>query len=201
MKLPPIVAAVTLLIAPCSFAATGIFGSYVDIFTTTSTVYRGEAFSSKSNFQGANLGTFNLTDVLLITQSEVDTFKSGSGNVTGAEIQYRVYLTSASPGSFNTQSYSFIANATTVDIGGMTITGSGDQRWGSSTDIDLKSLATAGNGNYTVEVFFKAFTNEGDRFSNNNGDNFKANFTVIPEPTSAMLGILGSALLLRRRRA
>ncbi len=195
MKLNNLILFTSLLTAGSSFAATGIFGSYVDIFTTTSTVYKGENFSSNPSFEGATLGTFDLTDTLVITRSQIDTYKSGGGDVTGAQIQYRIY--SGTPGSFTTQSYGWQGNATTNDIGGMTITGGGDQLWGNTADINLNPGVA---GNYTVEVFFKAFTNEGDRFSNNGGANFKATFTVVPEPAAAALGLLGTALLLRRRR-
>ncbi len=200
MKLRTLIAVLSLLAVGSSFGATGIFGSYVDIFTTTSTVYRGEPFSSKANFQGANLGTFNLADTLMITQSQVDTYKdpNAGNNVTGAEINYRVYLTAGTPGAFITQSYLFGNNSTTTDIGGQTITGFGDQTWGNGTDIALNPGVA---GNYTVEVFFKAYTNLGDRFSNNGGSNFKATFAVVPEPASAVLGLIGTVLLLRRRRA
>lgn len=199
MKLRNLIAVTTLMTVGSSFGATGIFGSYVDIFTTTSTVYRGEPFSAKANFQGANLGTFNLADILIITQSQVDTFKNiGAGdNVTGAELNYRVFQTAGLPGSFITQTYGFQANAPYTDIGGQNVTGSGDQSWGNTTDINLNPGVA---GNYTVEVFFKANTNLGDRFSNNGGNNFKATFTVIPEPASAIFGLLGTVMLLRRRR-
>jgi hypothetical protein len=181
------------------FAATGVFGSYIQIFTTTNTVYKGESFGSVANIQGANFGTFNLTDTLSLTQSQVNTFKNGGGNVTGSEMQYRVYLTSGSPGSFNVVTHSFQSDATFTNLAGSTVTGGGDQAWGNTTPINLLGL-TSGNGNYTLEVFFRAFTNEGDRYSNNGGSNFKANFTVIPEPSAALLGGLGMLALLRRRR-
>lgn len=198
MKLKSLIAICGLLTVGTSFGATGIFGSYVDIFTTTSTVYKGENFSSSPSFNGANLGTFNLADTLIITRSQIDTYKNGGGDVTGAEIQYRVYLTGQTPGAFSTQSYGWQSNATYVDYGGMTVTGGGDQAWGNTADINLNPGVT---GNYTVEVFFKAFTNEGDRFSNNGGGNFKATFSVVPEPSAALLGGLGVLALLRRRRA
>jgi hypothetical protein len=169
------------------FAATGVFGSYIQIFTTTNTVYKGESFGSVANIQGANFGTFNLTDTLSLTQSQVNTFKNGGGNVTGSEMQYRVVT------------HSFQSDATFTNLAGSTVTGGGDQAWGNTTPINLLGL-TSGNGNYTLEVFFRAFTNEGDRYSNNGGSNFKANFTVIPEPSAALLGGLGMLALLRRRR-
>ncbi len=197
MKLKNLILTVAVMTAGTSFGATGIFGSYIDIFTTTSTVYKGENFSSQANIQGANLGTFNLTDTLIITQSQIDTYKNGGGDVTGGELSYRIYLTAGSPGVFSQQGYGFQSNSTFTDLGGMSITGGGDQAWGNTTDINLNSGVA---GNYTLEVFFKAFTNEGDRFSNNGGSNFKATFTVVPEPASAVLGLIGSVLLLRRRR-
>lgn len=199
MKSRKLIALLALTTSGTSFAATGIFGSYVEIFTTTGTVYKGENFSTAPNFDGANLGTFNLADTLIITQSQIDTLKNNGGNVTGGEIQYRVYLSAGSPGSFISQTYGFQSNSTYTDLGGISITGSGDQAWGTTSDVDLMGL-TSGNGTYTAEVFFKAFTNEGDRFSNNGGSNFKATFTVVPEPTSAVIGLLGCVLLLRRRR-
>jgi MYXO-CTERM domain-containing protein len=183
------------------FGATGIFGSYIEIFTTTSTIYKGENFSSAPNIQGANFGTFTTGATLLLGNAQVNTFKNiGAGdNVTGAELQYRVYPTVGSPGAFSIHSFSFQANSTYTDLGGMTVTGGGDQAWGNTNDINLMAL-TSGNGNYTLEVFFKAFTNLGDRFSSNGGNNFKANFTVVPEPSAALLGALGLLGLLRRRR-
>jgi len=201
MKLKNLIATLGLLTAGTAFGATGIFGSYIEIFTTTSTIYKGENFSSKANIQGADFGTFSVGDTLLLGNAQVDTFKNiGAGdNVTGAELQYRVYPTLGTPGAFQIHNFSFQSNATYTDLGGMSISGSGDQAWGNTNDIDLLAL-TSGNGNYTLEVFFKAFTNLGDRFSSNSGNNFKATFTVIPEPSAALLGVLGALSLMRRRR-
>ena len=56
------------------------------------------------------------------------------------------------------------------------------------------------NGTYTLQWFSKALTNEGDRFESNSGSNFSATFTVVPEPAAAMLGLIGTVGLLRRRR-
>ena len=194
------------LITAASFAliaqahgATGIFGSHVEIFTTTATVYRGESFGSTPDFQGASLGTFTTSDTLIFGQAQINTFKNGGSDVTGGQLQYRVYEAGSSPGSFSTQTFSFQANASFTDIAGNSVTGGGDQAWGNTDDIDLLAL-TSGNGDYEVEIFFQAFTNEGDRFSNNGGNNFKATFTVVPEPSIALLGSLGLLGLLRRRR-
>ncbi len=199
MKLKSLIAAAALVTASTSFGATGIFGSYIQIFTTTNTVYKGESYGSVASIDGANLGTFNISDNLGLAQSQINTFKYDTSDVTGGQMQYRVYLTSGVAGSFNTVTYGFQNNATFTNLAGSSVTGGGDQAWGNTTSIDLMAL-TSGNGNYTLEVFFKATTNEGDRFSNNGGSNFKANFTVVPEPGTAALGLVGTALLLRRRR-
>lgn len=199
MKLKHLILVATMIPSGAVFGATGIFGSYLQITTSTTTVYKGEAFGSVANIQGANFGTFSLTDTLSLTQSQINTFKNGGGDVTGGQMQYRVYFSSGVPGSFTTVGYGFQSNATFTNLAGSTVTGFGDQAWGNTTPINLLGL-TSGNGAYTLEVFFRAFTNEGDRFSNNGGSNFKANFTVVPEPSSAALGLLGAVFMLRRRR-
>ena len=190
-----------LAFAGAASAATGIFGSYVEVYTTTATIYQGEDFSfTATAFDGADLGTFASTDTLIFGQAQIDTLKNNGGNVTGAELQYRVYPTIAAPSSFATQTLGWQSDATYTDIGGQLIEGVGDQAWGNTGDIDLMAL-TSGAGDYTVEIFFKAFTNEGDRFSSNGGNNFKATFTAVPEPSStALLGLGGLALIMRRRK-
>jgi hypothetical protein len=199
MKLKHLVLVATMFPAGAAFGATGVFGSFLQITTSTSTVYKGESFGSVPTIQGANFGTFTLTDTLRISQSQINTFKNSGGDVTGGQMQYRVYFSSGAAGSFTTVSYNFQSNATFTNLAGSSVTGFGDQAWGNTTPINLLGL-TSGNGDYTLEVFFRAFTNEGDRFSNNGGSNFKANFTVVPEPSSAALGLLGAAFMLRRRR-
>jgi len=184
-------------------AETGIFGSYVEIWNgATSTIYKGENYSSVADFQGATLGAYNISDTLLIGNSQIDTYKNSGGDVFGGEMQYRVYKTGNTPGTFNTQPFSFQSNSTFTDLGGMTVTGTGDQNWGNTGDINLLSLAVAGNGEYTIELFFKATTNEVDRFSNNGGNNFKSTFNLIPEPSTYALVAVGlCGLVLLRRRA
>lgn len=205
MKTKSTLAALTaVLITGFAHGATGIFGSHLEIFAststaTTTTIYKGEG-GTPPNFDGATLGTFNLTDVLNISRSEISTWKNGSSDVTGGNLNYRVYLTGGSQGSFLSQSYGFKSNGG-INFGGQTLETPGDQLWGSNTSINVMNL-TNGNGNYTLEVFFRSTTanNEGDRFSSNGGNNFKASFTVVPEPTSSALGLIGAVLLLRRRR-
>jgi hypothetical protein len=198
--------ALTLLLSvaltAASHAATGVFGSYAQIFTTTSTVYVAQSYGgSNPAFEGADLGIFSLTDNLEITNASLMTFKNGGGNVTGAEMQYRVYEVGNTPGTFTTISLNFGSNAPSTDLGGVNFGGGGDQEWRGLVGgpIDLLSGITE-TGDYEVEIFYRAFTNEGNRLSDAGGNNFTAQFTVVPEPAMAMLGSLGLLLILRRKK-
>ena len=199
MKIRATAILATLLSAGMAHAATGVFGSYLELTTSTSTVYVAQQYTgSNPQLDGANLGTFDLTDNLSITGASLLTWKSDTSDVTGAVLEWRVF--SGSPGAFTPVALGFIANAPATDLGGNSFGGGGDQEWG-STSLGIDLIAAAGGvGDYTLEVFYRSLTNEGDRFSNNGGDNFAATFSVIPEPGTALLGGLGLLAMLRRRR-
>jgi MYXO-CTERM domain-containing protein len=194
-----------LLISQFASAATGVFGSYLQINTGSNTVYELQDYSAPdlTDFQGLDLGDFTTGSTLQISNASALTFKNiGAGdNVTGATLFYRVY--SGSPTSFTSAVLNFGSNSTAVDLGGSTFTGGGDQEWRglAGGNINLLSGITT-NGTYSVEVYLQAFTNLGDRFSNNGGSNFIATFEVVPEPSKALFGMMGLfGLFLRRRRA
>lgn len=202
MKMTKILAALSAigLAVGTAQAATDIFGSYVQI---GSTVYGGAEWGATdvTNLDGANLGTFNVGDTLNIADAEVQTFKNGASDVTGAEYQWRVW--SGTPGgAFSVVALGFTSDAPFTSLAGNTASGGGDQNWGTPASTP-NILASLDAGSYSLEVFFRAFTNEGDRFSNNGGNNFVATFTVVPEPgTLALLGVGMATLgIVRRRRA
>lgn len=60
------------------------------------------------------------------------------------------------------------------------------------------------NGSHNVAVYAKTWGTGGDSFLSNNGNNYTASFTVVPEPsTYALLALSGVALggyVVRRRR-
>lgn len=210
---------IALAVAACSFApqamaGTGIFGTYLFIdadgmATTYGLTETGGA--STVNFPSIDLGVFDsATMALTLNGAQANTFKNGGGNVTGAELSYRVYESGGTPSSFNQVNLGFGANSTYIDAGGVTISGGGDQKWEEPTaGVDL--LDGLAPGTYDLEVFVKAFTNEGNRFHNDSGggpgSNYIGSFTVsaVPEvsATLAMPLLLGSVWgfrSLKRRR-
>jgi len=209
-----IVLALSIALLPAaSQAATGVFGSYVGINPdgAGNSWYGTQEWGANNiqDFQGANLGTFNwsTSDTLQISAFQVQTFKNvGEGDdVTGIELQYRVYKTGNTPGSFNVVGGGFLADSPFASAAGNTASGFGDQNWGVNPTATLGNLmagidSAAENGNYTVEIFYRAFTNRGDRYSNNGGANYTANFTAIPEPGSMLLASVGLLGLIARRK-
>jgi len=210
-----VTAAAFLLASNRVQAATGVFGSYIGINPNAAgnTWYVAQAPGSVSlaSFNGANLGSFNLsqTPSLFVSAWQLETFKNDGGDVTGAALFYRTYQQGSTRPIFTQLNGNFIANSTFTDAGGVTITGGGDQLWGQNptgtyanvlSGISVSSLTT-----YELEIYFRATSNEGDRFSNNGGLNYVASFNVIPEPsTYALLGLgaltLGGYALRRRKR-
>lgn len=192
MKLPNLIAICGLVSVTVASAATGIFESYgiLKINSSTNTYYDMQAVTANPDFQGANLGTFNATvgNTLTLAGAEIKTWKDNGGDVTGGKFDYRVYQTGDTPGAFSEITLNWVAN----------LAGS-DQKWDNTT-ANINLLTGLANGNYTLEVYAYATSNQGNPVSNNGGANYKATFTVIPEPTAALLGGLGLLGLLRRRR-
>lgn len=191
MKLRNVIAAVALVATGSSNAATGVYESYGIIeINTTSSYYDMQAATGNPDFQNADFGDFNVSvgNTLTLVGAEIKTWKNGASDVTGGRFDYRVYLTGDTPGAYSEFSLSWNG-----DLGG------GNQKW-DNTSANVNLLTGLTNGDYTLEVFSYSTTNEGNQYSNNGGSNYKATFSVVPEPASAALGLIGTALLLRRRR-
>ncbi len=150
----------------------GIFQTYIilDINGTGNQFLAGGINSDGApTFAGQNFGTLSS---LVLNGGEIKTFKNSGGDVTGAEINYRVYEQGTTPGSFNTVNLPFDAN----------LPNPGDQRWQQAlAGVDLLSGLSAGN--YDLEVFWRATTNIGDQFDSNFGSNFTSSFSVAGSPT------------------
>lgn len=190
-----------LLFSQFASAATGVFGSYIQIDTGSTTVYDMLHYGSANppDFGGANLGSFTTGSTLQISNASLLTWKSG-GDVTGATMYYRVY--SGSPTTFSSAVLNFGGNSPGTDLGGNAFSSFGDQEWRGLAAGNINLLSgISSNGTYSVEVYLQASTNEGDRFANNGGANYIATFEVVPEPSKALFGMVGLfGLFLRRRR-
>ena len=179
-------------------AASGIFGTYVQVGST----WYGAAEVAPitlTAFQGANLGSFNIGDTLTLSDASVLTFKNGLSDVTGAEINWRVW-TGTEGGSFNAINVGFSNDATFTAPDGQQFTNGGDQQWSApaSTPNVLAGITQAGT--YTLEVYFRTSSSDGDAFSSNGGNNYEATFTVVPEPSTMVMAALGVIGIVARRR-
>lgn len=158
---------------------TGIFQTYVITNQGVGNNYfhgGQNADSSPSNFDGHSYGSVTQ---LTLNGGEVKSWKNNGADVTGAKLYYRVYVSSPLPDplpGFIELNLPWEANLWEGDLGG----NFGDQKWAktdSGTNI-LNNLTPSES--YTLEVYWKATTSQGDRFDNNSGSNFKATFTVDP---------------------
>jgi len=199
-----LVAALLLTGASTSFGAAGIFDGF--LFTSTNggglAFYDLGATTGNTDFQGAALGSFNPASATFTLGGQHKTFKNNGTDVTGSSLFYRVWLTSGgASGSFTSVNMPFQLNLVTP----------GDQQWGGNVQNANPSLVQSGNvlsglanGAYTLEAYSQITTNgvnEATTIANNNSNNnYRATFTVIPEPSAAILGAVGALILLRRRR-
>lgn len=200
MKLKSLIAT-AVLVPGVTFGAAGTFDELLWTTTTTPFSFNPPATTfyeiddnnpnlfGASEFQGAFLGTFNLGEMLFLT-GEQKSFKNNGTDVTGHTLHWTIGTNSG------TLAYGFEDN----------IGGGGDQRWGAASAGTLTSNVLAGlaPGNYTLSTWSSINTNGTDAanviFNNRGGANYNATLSIIPEPTSVALGLLGSLLLLRRRR-
>lgn len=185
---------------------TGVFGSYLAIDpdgpgSATATWYGASQPGPAvlTAFNGLNLGSFVLGSTATIAGGELLSWKKNSGNVTGGVLRWRV-----DSGAFQDIAINFTADRPFVDRAGNTFSNSGDQRWAALTNTSTNFLSGVAAGAHTLQVYFTAFTNEGNRDLGSAASPFSANFTVtspVPEPGSAALLLAGMGLIALRRRA
>lgn len=196
------VAAAALTLPNMAFGAAGTFDELIWATTTspfgygTSTFYEIDSDNTNlfgaAEFQGASLGTFDVGDSLYLT-GEQKSYKNDSTDVTSHTLFWSVTGTGGSgSGSLG---YGFEADL-----------GNGDQRWGADNYGGLTGNVLSGlaAGTYTLSVWSRITTNgvnaSSEIYNNRGGLNYNATFTVIPEPSAALLGGIGALALLRRRR-
>ena len=165
----------------CFAQTTGIYESYsiLSINGGANAFYDMNAATANPDLQGSVLGSFNSTQSLVVKGGQNKTFKCSGGNVTGSNLNYRVWLTSAgASGTFTVLSMSFVSN----DAGGC----GGNQTWQGTAGVAniISGLTTPGN--YTLEVFSDAPGSPSTAFSNNGGANYKATFNYCGPTTGAL---------------
>ena len=193
-----------------SHAATGFYSglyfvtslnSASDVFsqvTSGSTPGAGAASghdlaSDGVNPQFSSFGSFNLADSLVLKGFEYKTYNDSGSNVTYANLFYRIYPTGSPSGAFtNVQT-----NVPVADVGN-------NKTW-QVTNGTTNLLAGLASGSYTIQLYTESYTNNVNTAGNIFGftadaGNPTATFTVVPEPAGTLLGGLGVAVLLRRRR-
>jgi hypothetical protein len=171
-------ALVAMLILPTTaLAESGIFGGGYTVNVAGS----GVDDYTADEFNNANLGTIGCGQTLLFVGGYVDTFKNGSSNVTGASINYRVYPQGNPAGNYANLDAPHLCDRPNDQCSGFGT--DGDQRWRKS-DGTTDVAAGLGPGTYTIEAYSQAESTDGTYYLSNNGDNYKATFTVLARTTS-----------------
>jgi MYXO-CTERM domain-containing protein len=189
MKLRNLIASSILLTIGTSYGATGWFGDYIIVANGTNYVASGAGSTQLSSGFG-NLtqgGTFNIQGF------DIKTFNDNGSSVTHMNFFWTV---------------DNFTNVHQIQLTPETSVSGNDKTWSLSSAtqnlLTNNGVGTLGVGGYTFQAYWEGYTNgantPGNIFQNNGGSNYPAAFTVVPEPTSAALGLIGACLLLRRRR-
>ena len=199
--------AASLALATAANGASGMCDSFIFTSTdgTSPSFYYG--LGGGTAFAGADLGTFNsgAGDTLQFGGQQ-KSFKNNGTDVLAHTLHYSI-----DSGSFQTVALNFQWN--NGDGGAPTGLGTpGDQQWGGdisgangSFTVSADILSGLTNGVHTIAAYSSITTNGVDAdvtiFNNVGGANYNATLTVVPEPsTTALLGLGGLALIMRRRK-
>ncbi|BAO77698.1 LamG domain-containing protein [Winogradskyella sp. PG-2] len=180
---------VTLLFVTNFYGQSDIVESYaiLNINSLGNTYYDLNFETANPNFNGADLGTFSPGESLILNGAENQTYKCGTHNIMNGFIDYRIYLTTDTPGSFIPSQILFnVDDGTNNFCGGTSI----DQTWESSgANIDVLNGLTSGD--YFLEVYTRADADHNNDniadnilYNSNSGLNFRASFRVDNPPVA-----------------
>ena len=139
--------ALCLLVPSQSQAAWDIFQSYVILDSGGGDQYLtgGINADGASTFDGTDLGDFTAADALTLNGGELKTYKNSGSNVCGGTLNYRVYASGDTPGSFTALALPYDSE----------LANPGDQKWATTgAGIDLLGTLTAGD--YVLELYWEA---------------------------------------------
>jgi hypothetical protein len=146
------------------------------------------------------LGSFGTIDLglsqsLVLNGFEMNTFNDNGDSVNTAFLYFRVTKVGDTPGVFSN-----------ISMNSPTSTSGNDKFWQLS-NAGTNLTTGLSNGDYTIDFYVQndaSFTGGGGgTFIMNNWNSSggpSASFSVVPEPSAALLGGLGALMLLRRRR-
>ena len=188
--------ALSALLGPAS-ATTGTWASFVGVDADAAGPGTPQWYDTASwstdllpDFGNANLGSFTQGGSAWLYGADLFVWKNGGGDVTGARAYWRV-----DGGAWQELTLNWASNVPLTIPGTSSTTGGGeDQSW-RTVGRQANFLAGASAGQHTLQVYFKALTNEGDRLNASAAAPFSASFSVsaVPEPTTSALWVAGLA--------
>lgn len=151
----------------------GIYQTYVILDNGTTTYFHG-GINNGGTTPYSNHSFGNVTQ-LALKGGEIKSWKNNGGDVTGAKLYFRVYVSNPIPDP--------LPNFTELDLPwaeNNVDNSEGNQKW-AKTDNNTNVLAgLTASETYNLEVYWKIHSNVGDKLDDNSGEYFKSTFTVDP---------------------
>lgn len=193
---PVLVAAVFLLAAFCSSSVNAQNSGFYKDYVIVNGTYYNLMGGTGTNFQNHDFGMFDPSagQTLTLNGFEANVFQHNGDNVYQTFGYYAVTPQGTTANSFSNQQIGF--NNAAYD---------GNKQF-NNTSFNVNLLSGLSNGTYTLTVyeFANASYNNGANnftlYDNQGGANYTATFTVIPEPSTYLAGVLAVSVLAYSQR-